>query len=96
MELKTFDDFLKKYEGQTFRYWIYKKPGLSYGAFGDADNNSPLVNECADYGRIVEAYVMPDGDVMLGFINDSGYVEYQKLSDIDLAWSRRDQEDKND
>ena len=98
MELKMFDDFLKKYDGQMLRYWRYKRPGLSYDGFGDGDKDTPLVSERADFGRIVEAYALPDGDVMLGFSEseDNRYIEYQKLSELDIAWSNIDQENEDD
>ena len=96
MELKMFDDFLKKYDGQIIRYWQYKKPGLPYKSFGDSDEGSPLVSEPADYGRIVDAYVLPDGDIMLGLQEISNYIEYYKLSEILIAWSDLVQEDEDE
>lgn len=71
-------DFFKKHiENKTiFRYWLSKYPD---------------VEECM-FGIILEAIPIPN-DILIGLSEDGepNYVEYYKLSEMDLAFSESDQ-----
>ena len=94
--MQSFEEFIAENRGKVFRYWEYKKPGISYD-FGYGEQKGPYVNEECYYAYIVSCVQLPDGDILLGFDEDpkaeNRYIEYRKLSEIELAFASRDQDD---
>lgn len=89
---------IETYKGKYFRFWRYKKPGVSYSYFGEEEVSGPYIDEHCDTGRLVNAYELPDGDLLLCFEDDTSsgvYQDFVKLSEIDLAYSDYDQEDED-
>lgn len=63
-------------------------------------DQSHYVNDVCCYVQVREVYTLPDGDLMLGIshvaewedVSDKNpYIEYRRLSQIDLAWCPDDQ-----
>ena len=88
--------FIEEYSGKILRYWKYKKPGIVYD-YGDGEEPGPYECETCSYGRLVRAYELPDGDLLLCFedkgINDGVYQEFFKLSEVNIAYTDYDQEE---
>ena len=92
--MKTIFDMVRDYKGKIIRYWEYKKPGVEY-KYDYEDYNGPFISAHCDYAQILDAYALPDGDVMLVLgDNDDSYREFLKLSEIEIAFSPKDQEDE--
>ena len=92
----SLNEFFNQNYGRVFRYWKYKRPNIPY-----YDNeNSPYECEECDYGELVDVIVLPNNDVMLAFKTEmsdgKAYINYVKLSEIDMAYSDRDQEDDDE
>lgn len=90
--MKTIFDVVNEYKGKTIRYWQYKKPGLKY--YSDSEEpDSPFVTEMCAYSEIMDAYTLPDGDVLLVLSdNDGAYREFYKLSELEIAFTEKDNE----
>ena len=95
---KTMKDFIEENKDTIFRYWIKKEKFTPYEEKMCNEYESLYINEEADYGYITECIDLNNGDYLLAIRPvdnmDSNYVykEYYKLSNIDIAYSDKDQE----
>lgn len=97
--MTDFDTWLRDYGDRLYRYWVYKKMFTPEEQAGKYIDQSCFEDEHAQYGYIVEAAVLPDGDILLGFQWPSmkyAYIDYYKLSEITLAWCENDASDLQD
>ena len=82
------EDFVRKYSGKTFRVWYRKRPGINYSASSE---------EC-EFSTLVGAYEIGSNDWLLALENllsdGKKYVEFCRLSEIDLNFSDGDQDDE--
>jgi hypothetical protein len=89
-------EFFKKHQDHVLRYWERKRMWTPY----DMECKDPEQLEYGDvecnYGYMVEVYDIGN-DWLIGFseTREATYVEYHKLSDIELAYSDSDQEDEH-
>ena len=96
--MTDFETWLHDYGDRIYRYWIYKR------MFTPEEVEKKYIDqscyECAEcsYGIIKEAIELPDGDILLGFIDPAtkgtrveGYINYFKLSEINLVFDPNDQ-----
>jgi len=98
-----FETWLHDNSDRIYRYWVYKKMFTPYEQDQKFIDESCFVDNKCEYGIIREAIELPDGDILIGFIDphtreDShayGYINYYKLSEITLAHSPRDMEDED-
>ena len=87
-------DFIQKNNGKCFRYWIKKRMWTPYEMDKKDPNQSDLENEECYYGYFVEC-VNLGYDWLIGITEDSpepDYIQYYKLSEIDFAYSVKDQD----
>lgn len=93
--MTDFETWIHDFGDRIYRYWVYKRMYTPYEQAQQFTDESEFKDvECA-YGVIKEAIELPDGDVLLGFGDPSGtveYIEYFKLSEIQLAYSATDAE----
>lgn len=90
-DLKT---FLDQHKDTVFRYWTRLPNAKQSGEYSDI-----YIDEAAHFGKIVDAILLPNGDVRIAFTNadgDDSYVEYERLSEIDFAIVDTDQEADDD
>ena len=91
--MTDFETWLHDYGDRVYRYWVYKR------MFTPLEQEQKYVDQCCyeyetcSYGVVKEAIELPDGDILLGFIdpNDEGtcvegYINYHKLSEIHLVF----------
>lgn len=93
--VKSIEEFLTKNKNTLFRYWIRKTIWTPYDIDKKDKDVSPYINEEAYYGYIIEAIDLHNGDYLIGIEldNNSGdYIEYYRLSEIELAIAQIDQE----
>ena len=102
--MTDFETLLLDNSGRIYRYWTYKRmftpleQDMKY-----IDQSCYEIDTCS-YGIIKEAVELPDGDILLGFIDpyteaDSiayGDIDYHKLSEILLNHCPSDMEDNDD
>lgn len=99
--MTDFETWLHDYGDRTYRYWIYKRMFTPQEQAEKWSDQCIFEDEHCNYGIIKEAIELPDGDILLGFINpdteeDSvayGYIDYHKLSEIALAYYPLDMEE---
>lgn len=94
-----FETFVHDNNSTVFRYWIYKRMFTPLEQESKYIDQDEFVSSYAETGRIAELIALPDGDYLIGFVEDpddesdtNEYIEYYKLSEIHLARSSRDQE----
>ena len=82
---------------RIFRMWKYKRMFTPYQQQKAFSDESQYVDDVATFIKIKEAIELPDGDIMIGYVfcepEISEYMEYVRLSEIDLAYSPSDEED---
>lgn len=89
------NEFLKKYKDKCIRYWIRRTNWTPYEMNLKDPDQSDLFNEEADFGYIIEAYNL-GYDWLVGISEDSngsGYISFYRLSELEMAYNERDQED---
>lgn len=89
-----FHSFIKAYEGEIFRYWIYRRVFTPYQQKECFIDESVFEDTHANVGIIRDYIPLSDGDFLLGFqpvddfdpynITEFDFVEYYKLSEIRL------------
>lgn len=87
-------DFIQQNIGKCFRYWIRKRMWTPYEMELKAKDQSDLENEECYYGYFVDC-VNLGYDWLIGITEDSSepdYIQYYKLSEIDFAYSVKDQD----
>ena len=90
----TFKKWIELHKNDCFRYWVHKIMFTPYEIEQKFEDQCCLEDETCSYGYIVETVVLPDNDILLGISEDkNGYVLYYKLSAIDLALSKSDNEE---
>ena len=92
--MKNFDKFLEEHKDESFRYWIHKRIFTPYEQEQKFEDESTLESTECSYVYIVESVKLPNGDILLGLSEDrSGYTSYYKLSELDLALSKSDNDE---
>lgn len=99
--MTDFETWLMDNSDRIYRYWVYKRMFTPEEQATKWEDQSIYEQDECEYGRIVEAVELPDGDILLGFIDPYesesstayGYINYHKLSEIALAYSPRDAEE---
>jgi hypothetical protein len=86
-------DFVEKNTDIVFRYWLRKRMWTPYEMELKDKYQSDLEDEEASYGYLVEAINLGH-DWLIGISEDkiADYISYYRLSEIDLAISKKDQE----
>jgi len=94
-----FETFVHDNNSTVFRYWVYKRMFTPLEQDKKYEDQDEFVSIYAERARIAEIIKLPDGDYLIGFVEDidddtdtNEYIEYYKLSEIHLARSSRDQE----
>lgn len=97
--MTDFETWILDNKDRVYRYWIYKRMFTPYELNSKFVDESEFVTMECLFGMIREAIELPDGDILLGFIDPEDYntgrdlyVAYHKLSEIKLAFSPSDQE----
>lgn len=95
--MNNFKEWAEAHKDTCFRYWVHKMMFTPYEEAEKFEDQS--CNECdeANCGYIVDYTILPDNDVLIGFSleDKSGdYISYYKLSTIDLALSKSDNEEE--
>lgn len=89
-----FKEWIELHKDDCFRYWVHKTIFTPYEIEEKFEDQSCFEDEICSYGYIVETIILPDNDVLLGLSEDKdGYISYYKLSGIDLALSKSDNEE---
>ena len=90
-----FKEWLEVHKDDYFRYWAHKMGFTPYELEQKFQDQSWLENDECMYGYIVDHVVLPDNDVMIGLSEnkDDEYISYYKLSAVDLALSKEDNEE---
>lgn len=96
----NFFDFILSNCKTVFRYLVYKKVWTPYEQENKFEDESYFEDEHCNFGYIVECINLPDGDILLGFLNSEmlegdhpvSCIEYYKLSEIRLEFCEMDQE----
>lgn len=87
--MTDFETWVLDHRERVYRYWVYKR------MFTPLEMDEKYVDEtcyeddeCA-FGMIYEAIELPDGDILIGFIDPDdegttveGMIEYYKLSEL--------------
>lgn len=98
--MTDFETWVLDNSDRVYRYWVYKKMFTPYEQ--DQKFTDETCYECEEcsFGCIQEAIELPDGDILLGFVDPAdvgtgveGYIIYQKLSEIHINYSPNDQEE---
>lgn len=87
-------NFVEKKKNKKFRYWLKKRMWTPYEMDKKDPCQSDLEDEECSYGYIVDVADL-GYDWLIGISEDSAdldYVQYYKLSELDLAISERDQD----
>ena len=87
--MTDFETWVHDYEGRVYRYWVYKRMFTPLEVEKKyTDETYYEDNEC-EFGMIYEAIELPDGDILIGFIDPDnegttveGMIEYYKLSEL--------------
>ena len=99
-----FKEWVNTYaKDRIFRMWILKRGFTPYEQELKAIDETFYENPEAMFIMIREAVVLPDGDILLGIESIDGYtkkeletekkyIEYYKLSEIELAYSEKDED----
>lgn len=84
---------------RVFRYWTYKRMFTPYEQQRAFMDESQYEDTHCRLGIIKECVVLPNNDILIGFLNVNDdddpelppYIDYRKLSEISLAFSAADQ-----
>lgn len=89
----TMEEWLRKHQGEVFRYWTYKKMFTPYETEQRFSDESVFEDNYASFGYLTEAIKLENGDFLLAFTSQDipGYMHYRRLSDISLDWCQTDQ-----
>lgn len=94
---RDFSEFCRNYEGRVFRIWVKKNIFDPYA-----------IAEEATFAIFKEAVELPDNDILVGFIPIEGgrideilnekytHIEYEKLSNLIIAYYDHDTECRED
>ena len=89
-----FKEWIELHKDDCFRYWVHKTVFTPYEIEEKFSDQSCFENDECLYGYIVENVILPDNDILLGLSEDKdGYISYYKLSNIDLALCKSDNEE---
>lgn len=89
-----FKEWIELHKDDCFRYWVHKTVFTPYEIEEKFSDQSCFEDDDCSYGYIVENVILPDNDVLLGLSEDKdGYISYYKLSNIDLALCKSDNEE---
>ena len=101
--MTDFETWVLDNRDRVYRYWVYKRMFTPEEVDAKWSDQSCYVDDKCSFGVIKEAVELPDGDVLLGFIdpndegsNVEGSIFYYKLSQIELAYFQCDQEQELD
>lgn len=90
----TFKEWIELHKDDCFRYWVHKIMFTPYEIEQKFSDQSCFEDETCSYGYIIETITLPDNDILLGLSEDKdGYISYYKLSNIDLALCKSDNEE---
>lgn len=91
-----FEKWLEVHKDDLFRYWVHKMGFTPYETEQKFEDQSWLEDDTCSWGYIVDHVVLPDNDIMIGLSESKGgdYISYYKLSSIDLALSKKDNEEE--
>lgn len=96
--MMDFDTWLldKGYD-RILRMWKYKRMFTPYEQKEAFSDESLYVSNEAMFIKIKEAVELPDGDIMIGYVicdpEPTDFIEYVRLSEIDLAYFPSDAEE---
>lgn len=97
--MTDFETWVLDNPDRIYRYWVYKRMFTPYEQEEKFMDESQFVASTCSFGCIREAIELPDGDILLGFVDPEDYdtdrdlyIAYHKLSDINLAFSPSDKE----
>ena len=98
--MTDFETWVLDHKDRIYRYWVHRRIFTPYEQEQKFTDESCFVcNECS-FGCIKEAVELPDGDILLGFIDPAdygtsidGYIDFYKLSEIHLEYSPLDKEE---
>lgn len=90
-----FKEWIELHKNDCFRYWVHKIMFTPYEIEQKFKDQSCFEDETCLYGYIIETITLPDNDILLGFSEnkDGKYISYYKLSAIDLALDKSDNEE---
>lgn len=89
-----FKEWIELHKDDCFRYWVHKTVFTPYEIEQKFEDQCCFEDETCSYGYIVDHVVLPDNDILLGLSEDKdGYISYYKLSNIDLALCKSDNEE---
>lgn len=97
--MTDFETWLLDYGDRLYRYWVIKKMFTPLEQEEKWTDQSIYEDEQCSEGYIREAVELPDGDILLGFEPPDmagQYIDYYKLSEINLAWSKHGQNEWNE
>ena len=92
----SFMDFVKTHKDVPFRYWVYKRVFTPYEQDHRFIDESCFEDVCCRTAYIRECIVLPDDDILIGFLDldfasdEKKLYEYYKLSEIRLNRSDGD------
>ena len=95
-------DFIKKYEGQVFRYWIRKEIWTPYEMHIKDPIQCDTYSEECDYGYFTDCFDLGNGDWLIEVTNTEwdcpNYTSkhYYRLSVMDIQFISTDQENGGD
>lgn len=91
-----FEKWLEVHKDDCFRYWVHKMGFTPYETEQKFEDQSWLEDDTCSFGYIIDHVVLPDNDIMVGLSEskDGDYISYYKLSAIDLALSKSDNEEE--
>lgn len=106
--MKNYDNLIEEWKHKILRMFEIRRPGqyTPYEMNKQFTDESLYINDCCYYIKIVDAYVLPDGDILLAYADiadaedyiaakDNNYtnkiITYKKLSEIDVCCYECDQ-----
>ena len=91
----SFEIWVENHKNINFRYWIHKTIFTPYELAEKFTDQSCTENDEAMYGYITDYSILPNNDILIGFSEDkeANYISYYKLSEIDINYSKSDNED---
>ena len=91
-----FEKWLEVHKDDSFRYWVHKIMFTPYEIEQKFEEQSCLEDDTCSFGYIVDHVVLPNNDIMIGLSESKNgdYINYYKLSNIDLALSKSDNEEE--
>lgn len=93
--MTDFETWFHDHGDRIYRYWIYKRMFTPEEMDKKWTDQSCYENVECFYGIIKEAIELPDGDILLGFVDPidnpaEKTICYYKLSQIDLSYVPED------